>query len=395
MPVLCALSGAVQSAGLELALSAHYRLCSEDAVLSFPDIRLGLGPTGGASQRLPRLVDADMAIDILCEGKQGTVVEALRDGLIDQTVRRGLEAQALSMAHELRQKHPRQAEQRANGLIMARDRTEGLRDPGKFFGAIETARARHGDPRMTHVLAVLDCIEAAQILSFDQGLGFEETRGRDLAWSATTRARLHAFACERAVLAPPRALSGQKMGRVARLLVRGDNRALTVPIRLALAAGLAVEVETQSLADFNALGQGLAVVPGQENATGLTIEADLARLSHADAGSIERAEMVLCDGRGAVGPDRADQPVILLGGGRPALPDEVVFWPGSKPGQVVDLCAGADSRPVLQATAYSLARSMGFQVHLQGRVNPFRTGCGTVWARSLAFWLPKGILRRR
>lgn len=367
LPVLCALSGAVQGAGLELALAAHHRIALSGAVLSFPDCRLGLGPTGGSSQRLPRLVGAAQAIDLLCDGKSLTAEAALQVGLVDEVTRRGLEAAALSRAHELRHAHPRPAGGRAAGLVMARNRAEGLRDPVGFFRDIETARARLCDPRLSHATAVLEAIEAAALLPFELGLGFEAVRSRDLARAPLTQARLHGFACERAVLAPPRLLSGQKMGRVSRLRIRGENPALAGPIRLALAAGLRVSLESGASGRANGLRQGVEALIRQEIAqSGLAAaagEADRARLLPALEGAEDGAEILLSDGSAGADPDL---PVVLLGGARPALPDEVALWAGAKPGQVVEISAGAEAGLARQAAAYSLARSMGFQVHLQG-----------------------------
>lgn len=363
MPVICALSGAVQSAGLELALACSCRIATEGAVLSFPDSRLGLCPTGGTTQRLPRLIGAPGAIDILCDGKSVAAADALKSGLVDQVVSRGLAARALSLAHDLRQRHPRDGNHRAQGLIAARDRRDGLGDPAGFFMATEAARARFRDLRLAHALTVLEAIEAAQLLEFDQGLGYEEMRSADLARSAATRARLYGFACERAVLAPPRLLSGQKLGRITQMRVHGTKPALIRPLRLALAAGLRVGLDDENTSGSSALRQGVEEMIRHEVASaGLApaaADADLARLVRGHG----PAEVILSDGSNS---EVGTIPVVLLGGTRAALPDEVVIWPGAKAGQVVEISAGPDASLALQATAYSMARSMGFQVHLQG-----------------------------
>lgn len=368
VPVLCALSGVVQGAGLELALAAHHRIALSGAMLSFPDCRLGLGPTGGASQRLPRLVGAALAIDILCDGKAISAEDALASGLVGEVVTRGLEQRALSLAHDLRQAHPRHSGHPAMGMTKARDRSEGLRDPSGFLRAVDAARARFTDPRLGHSAVILEAIEAAALLNFDQGLGFETIRSQALAGAAPTLARLHGFACERSVLVPPRLLSGQRMGRITDLQIVGSHPALAGPIRLALSAGIRVYLDSGSSVKAEGLRQAVnEMIQHEISQSGLapaTGQADVARLQSVASPAKVRPQVVLSDG--SIGGEPEQTAVVLLGGTRPGLADEVTLWPGTRPGQVVEICAGAAASLPAQAAAYSLARTMGFQVHLQG-----------------------------
>ncbi len=67
-PVVAALHGTALGGGLEIALAAHYRLAVPDAKLGLPEIKLGLIPGGGGTQRLPRLIGVERALDVILSG---------------------------------------------------------------------------------------------------------------------------------------------------------------------------------------------------------------------------------------------------------------------------------------------------------------------------------------
>ena len=76
-PVVAALHGAVLGGGLEVALASHYRCATEDAQLGFPEIKLGLLPGAGGTQRLPRLIGVQAALDMMISGETiGTCARA-------------------------------------------------------------------------------------------------------------------------------------------------------------------------------------------------------------------------------------------------------------------------------------------------------------------------------
>ncbi|AAQ15870.1 enoyl-CoA hydratase/Enoyl-CoA isomerase/3-hydroxyacyl-CoA dehydrogenase, putative [Trypanosoma brucei brucei TREU927] len=81
--VIAATSGITYSGGLELALAAHYRVASPTSVFCMPEVKLGIVPCGGATQRLPRLIGVRAALDIISTGRKVSAKEALRLGLID------------------------------------------------------------------------------------------------------------------------------------------------------------------------------------------------------------------------------------------------------------------------------------------------------------------------
>ena len=81
-PVVAALSGAVESAGLELALACDIRIAGESARFAMPETELGMVPRGGGTQRLPRAIGRAQALRLLLTGETIDAAEALRIGLV-------------------------------------------------------------------------------------------------------------------------------------------------------------------------------------------------------------------------------------------------------------------------------------------------------------------------
>jgi len=103
-PVVAAIHGACMGGGLEVALACHYRIATEHpkTVLSVPEVMLGLLPGGGGTQRLPRLIGLQAALDMLLTGKNIRPYKAKKLGLVDAvTVPYGLEEAAVTAAKRL------------------------------------------------------------------------------------------------------------------------------------------------------------------------------------------------------------------------------------------------------------------------------------------------------
>lgn len=103
IPVVAAINGYALGGGFELALSCHYRLASANAVLGFPEVKLGMLPGAGGTQRFPRLVGLDAAMEWIASGKQYNASDASELGVFDRIVPEGTDviSEAISFAYTI------------------------------------------------------------------------------------------------------------------------------------------------------------------------------------------------------------------------------------------------------------------------------------------------------
>lgn len=85
-PVIAAINGFALGGGLELAMSCHMRIASENAIMGLPEVGLGVIPGYGGTQRLPQLVGRGMALEMILSAKKIDAAEALRIGLVNEVV---------------------------------------------------------------------------------------------------------------------------------------------------------------------------------------------------------------------------------------------------------------------------------------------------------------------
>lgn len=109
VPVVAAIHGACLGGGLELALACHARICSDSnkTALGLPEVQLGLLPGGGGTQRLPKLVGVQKALDMMLTGKQLRAKQALKIGLVNDVVPNSIliaTAEKMALAGSFKQK---------------------------------------------------------------------------------------------------------------------------------------------------------------------------------------------------------------------------------------------------------------------------------------------------
>jgi 3-hydroxyacyl-CoA dehydrogenase len=187
-PVIAAIHKVAMGGGLELALGCHYRIAAPGSQLSLPEVRLGLLPGAGGTQRLPRAIDAAKALEMMTTGN-AVLSEKAPAGLIDELVQVDLLEGALAFARKV------VAEKRP----LRRLRDEKLKlagDPSAFFSearkqVLKTAR---GFPAP---LKILESVEAGTKLPFDEALKFERARFDELVAGSESKAMRHAFFGER------------------------------------------------------------------------------------------------------------------------------------------------------------------------------------------------------
>ena len=190
-PVVAAIHGTALGGGLETALCCHYRVAVPSACVGLPEVALGLLPGGGGTQRLPRLVGPEAALQIITSGTPLPAGEAHAVGVIDELVDEGsLREKALAFARALV----------AEGapLKKMRDLTDKVTgvDPAIFAAArTRAAVERRGFEAPQRCI---DCVEAACTLPFDEGLAKEQELFRQVLTSQQSAAQRHIFFAERA-----------------------------------------------------------------------------------------------------------------------------------------------------------------------------------------------------
>lgn len=217
VPVLVALHGLVIGPGAELALAAAARLAAPDTRIAFPEIALGLCPSGGTTLRLPRRIGAGPALSLLLSGRAVPVGDALALGLIDAISDDPL---AAACAAPL----PDAPARPASEVLAAVQKVR--RGP---LGALPAG------PR------IVECVEAAALLPAEAHQAFERVAREDL--SATTEAeglRAAVRAERRASVLPP-AIARLRPAPVARVALHGEVPSLVALACAALAKGLHVD----------------------------------------------------------------------------------------------------------------------------------------------------------
>lgn len=187
-PVIAAIHGSALGLGLEFAMGCHYRIAQSGAKLGLPEVKLGLLPGGGGTQRLPRLASVEAAVKIIVSGEPVGAEEALAMGVVDEVASGDLLPAALAFANRVAQKteHPVASRQEVR-----------LPSDSAFF---DNERKRissslRGQPAPLECLA---CVEASTKLGFDDGLKFERERFDVLLSGTESKAMRHLFLAERA-----------------------------------------------------------------------------------------------------------------------------------------------------------------------------------------------------
>ena len=193
-PVIAAVHGTALGGGLEVALCAHYRVGIAGSQYGLPEVKLGLLPGAGGTQRLPRITGAAKALDMMTSGDPIDAQEALRCGLIDELVD-DLEHGAVAFA--------RRAVTEQMPLLRIRDQNDKVANtPESLFSDFRTSIAR----RTRGFLAPeynIRCVEAAVGLDFEAGLEREQELFRDLMRGTQSKAQQYYFFAERAALKIP------------------------------------------------------------------------------------------------------------------------------------------------------------------------------------------------
>jgi 3-hydroxyacyl-CoA dehydrogenase len=162
-PVVAAIAGVCLGGGFELALGCHARVSTPVAVVGLPEVKLGLLPGAGGTQRLPRAIGLEEALGMIVSGKTRSAYELAATGLFDEIASGELEAHAVSFALRLSQEE--------NPLRRLRD--EAVDDPDAERIIRDAREAALRNPK--RLPAPLKCIQSAEAAlgDFDEGMRFE------------------------------------------------------------------------------------------------------------------------------------------------------------------------------------------------------------------------------
>lgn len=287
-PVTCALHGACLGTGLEIASAAHYRVAAPEAVLGHPEVKVGLIPGAGGTQRLPRLIGVAAALDLCWRGDAIGAERAAGLGLIDQILPGDLLDGALAFARRVLTDggKPRRT----------RDLPAPPFDPAIFEAARrDAAKSMRG---RTAPLKAIEAVEAAARLPFEEGLRLEAALAEECLFSDQARALIHVFFSERAARKAPGVRRAASLLPVREAAVVGAGT-MGGGIAMAFAnAGIPVTVKEVSA---EALERGLAAIRSNYAASvqrgRLSEEAAAERLARIrgtlDYGGFERADVVI------------------------------------------------------------------------------------------------------
>ena len=193
-PVVAAIHGTALGGGLEVALTCHYRVAVPSAKCGLPEVNLGLLPGAGGTQRLPRIVGPEKALEMVTSGQHVGAKKCLEMGLVDELAEEGkLREGAVAFAKKIvAEKRPLKKVRDLN------DKVEAARGRPEIFSEFRKANAR----KFRGFLAPeynIQCIEAAVNLPFDDGIKVEQKLFRELVTGTQSAAQRHVFFAERQV----------------------------------------------------------------------------------------------------------------------------------------------------------------------------------------------------
>ena len=193
-PVIAALNGLALGGGLELAMCCHYRVALARAMLGLPEVKLGLLPGAGGTQRLPRLTGAERALNMIIGGNPVAARELANTALLDRVVDDDAVAGAIALVQE--------AADNKLPLKRARDISVVLPNAEAFFdfarGAVAPLAKHYPAP-----VKIIDAVEAAVLKPFDEGIQVEAAGFAELLQGTVSKALRHIFFATRAAAKIP------------------------------------------------------------------------------------------------------------------------------------------------------------------------------------------------
>ncbi|WP_439815635.1 3-hydroxyacyl-CoA dehydrogenase NAD-binding domain-containing protein [Zavarzinia sp. CC-PAN008] len=191
-PVVAAIHGTALGGGLEVALTCHYRVAVPSAKCGLPEVNIGLLPGAGGTQRLPRIVGPERALEMVTSGEHVPAKQCLAAGLVDELTEEGkLREGAIAFAKKIvAEKRPLKKVRDLN------EKVESARGKPEIFADFRKANAKRfrGFMAPDHNIR---CIEAAVNLPFDEGMKAERALFQELVTGIQAKAQQYSFFAER------------------------------------------------------------------------------------------------------------------------------------------------------------------------------------------------------
>jgi 3-hydroxyacyl-CoA dehydrogenase len=374
-PVVAALHGTALGGGLELALACHFRIAAAGARVGLPEVKLGLLPGAGGTQRLPRLIGPEKALRMIVSGEPIGAAQALADGIIDEIAAGDLLEAATAFANRAVADH--------RPLRLVRDRDDKLVAEGFADAAADLTRRSRGREAPA---ACVEAVRNAIILPFEEGLRRESELFQRLVAGDQSKAQRHIFFAEREAAKVPGIPPETKPRPIARAAVIGAGT-MGGGIAMCFAnAGIPVTlIETGD----DLLQRGLDRIAGNYRATvargglaldemerrigliagavgldaagdaDVVIEAvfedmDLKKRVFADLDRVSKKGAVL-----ATNTSTLDVDAIARATARPQDVVGTHFFSPANVMRLLEIVRGAESAPDAVATALALARRLG------------------------------------
>ena len=188
-PIVAALSGPTMGGGFELSLTCHYRLASQEAIVGLPEVKLGILPGAGGTQRLPRIIGAEQALELITSGAFVSAQNAKALGIVDEIIDEELlEGSIRWIKRALR-----------SGLPVARVSERSVKtnaDPEAFITKARAFAEKkwRGYPAP---LRIVECIDAAINKPFKEGMQIERKNIEALIPTDESKSLRHLFFAER------------------------------------------------------------------------------------------------------------------------------------------------------------------------------------------------------
>ena len=219
-PVVAAIHSVCMGGGLELALGAHYRIVAPGTSVALPEVKLGLVPGAGGTQRLPRVLGVEAALNMIVSGepvKSELLASLPGQKLFDKLAAspESLAEEALALAREVAAKH-------ADGSALPLVRSLPCKHPqGDAYFQFARNMVKGMAKNFPAPGKCVDAVEAATQKKFDEGMAFERETFINLMWTPECRALRHIFVADRAASKIPDVPSDTPQRSIAQVGIIG------------------------------------------------------------------------------------------------------------------------------------------------------------------------------